>query len=143
MCREKIQAACGELWIDDRRAFFRRKSVPMTGGKRTELKLSDGDAQQPQRGVPNCCGHAAHLAGLAFGEFEGEPAVGIVFAETNRGLARRQLGLWIEQPHAARKCWAALERDATRELFQRSPGRDAFDLRPVRAAVSVLRMEET
>ncbi len=88
--------------------------------------------------------HAADLAVFAFDEFEGEPGVGDVFADADGRIAWRQSGRGIEQARGARQCAVVVERDATAgETDDGVGGRDAFDLRPVFAAVCVFRIEQT
>lgn len=88
-------------------------------------------------------GHASDLAVLALDQFEREPGIGDIFAETNGRVARRDVRRRVEQPGAAGESAIIAEIDpAAGELLQGPGGRDAFHLRPVFAAVGALRIEQ-
>lgn len=92
--------------------------------------------------MPDGRRHSPHLPVLAFDQFESNPAIGNIFADTNRRVARWHLRLRLKQPCAARQCFVTLNLNATRETPKRLRGRDALHLRPVRAAMAVLRMQQ-
>ena len=80
--------------------------------ERGQCKRADADAEEAERGVADSGGHAADLAVFAFGEFDGDPGVGNVFAKADRWIARREIGRCIEKSGTARKRAVFAERDA-------------------------------
>jgi hypothetical protein len=108
-----------------------------------ECERTDADAEQAERGVADGSGHAADLAVFAFGEFEGDPGVGDVFAETDRWIAWREIGRCIEKPGTAGERAVFAERDAAGgEAIDGIGARDAFDLSVVFARVRMAWVEK-
>lgn len=60
------------------------------------FKLSDSHADQTQSGMPDGGGDAADLPVFSLDELEGEPAVGDIFPEANRRIARWNGGRGVE-----------------------------------------------
>ena len=88
-------------------------------------------------------GHAANLAVFPLDEFEGEPRVGNFFSNADRWIARGDGGRVVEETRAARERVVVVDGDAAAgEARESFGGREAFDLRPVFAAMSVRRIKE-
>ena len=87
-------------------------------------------------------GHSTDLAILAFDKFEREPAVWHGFAETNRWIARRDRGYWVQQSRDTRKRFEFAEIETSFHFAERGGRRDAFHLGPVFSTMSVLRIEQ-
>jgi hypothetical protein len=112
-------------------------------GERFEREGANADADQAERGVADGGGHAADLAVFAFGEFEGEPGVGNVFADANRWVALREVRRCIEKVGTAGERAVFAERDTAGGKAGEGVGRrDAFDLGEVFPRVGVAWVEE-
>jgi hypothetical protein len=119
-----------------------RKLFPSTRRKVAQFKPADANAQEAQGGMPDGGGHAADLAVFALDEFKSKPDGGNAFAGANGGMARRDVGLWFEQPRFAGESLSALDEQAflkLTEIFQRG---NIFDLRPIKTGVALARVEK-
>jgi hypothetical protein len=87
--------------------------------------------------------HAAHLAVLALGEFEGEPRVGHGLAHPNRRIAGRHVGRGIDPARHAGERAVVVELESTAlEPAERVGGRNVFHLHPILPAMGVARIEQ-
>ncbi len=105
-----------------------------------KMEVADGRAEKAESGMAGGGGHFADLAVAAFLEGEFEPAGGDVLADSDRGIARRDvrmdlLGLGGEG-------FLAFYDNAGAELLNGGLGDFAFDLGPVGAGVGLLWVEE-
>src|SRR5205809_7508591 len=92
---------------------------------------------EPQGWMTDGRGHVTHLAIFSFNQFQTEPARGHGLAKTNRRMAGRDFRLRFQDPRAAGKGVAALNRYAFSEPAQCFRRGNYSNLRPV---VSVVRM---
>jgi hypothetical protein len=117
--------------------------TPLPSRQIAQRETADPDPNQSQRRMSDRRGHPADLAVFSLGEFERDPAVGNAFAETDWRIAwcNRRRGL---DPTGAAGTRAKITEFDFAALESREGGgiRDAFDLRPVFAIMTVLRIEE-
>src|ERR1051325_29541 len=95
--------------------FFAMQFTPRSRRQFAQPESADAHAQQAQRRMADGGGHAAHLAIFAFDEFEADPAVRHVLAETDRRLARRDPRLRIGQTPPGRGRLGGFNGHAPRE----------------------------
>ncbi len=93
--------------------------------------------------MTNQRGHPPHLPVLALDQFQTNPTVPNVFAETNRWIPRRDHRLWFQKPGPAWQGPPSLYDDAFLQLPQRFRGRNSFNLRPVNPPMAVSRVQQS
>ena len=95
--------------------------MQIAGCEVAKFKRADANADQPQRWMPDGCGHATHLPVFALDKCQTNPAIRHGFAESDRWIAWRDTGcgfffgvgsgdprLWVEQPRATGQGGATL-----------------------------------
>src|SRR5437867_4433274 len=88
----------GEISLaQNQTSFGIAKNPPRARPQRFKLERADLHPDQSQRRMSNRRGHPAHLTVFAFDQFEGNPAVGNILAETYGGLAWWHFRGWIQQ----------------------------------------------
>src|SRR5436305_10037405 len=101
---QNVSARTGKLKVltcgEHKRPFVERERFPHARAKFAKFEAANPHAHQSQGRMTNSRGHPPDLTVLALDEFERDPAVGNIFAKTNRRVARRNLRLRIEQPRA-------------------------------------------
>ena len=126
-------------------AFGFGQFAPIAGGEGEvgKRQRADAHADKAEGRMTNGGGHAADLAVFAFGEFEGKPGVGHVFADTNRGIARWKRRRCIEKlDTAGPRAMLAEQYAAGSETGECIGGRNAFHLRKIFPRVCVARIEK-
>lgn len=87
-------------------------------------------------------GHAPHLAIFSFHEFEGDPCVGDIFAETNRRPTWRERRSVVQASNLAGQGALAAERDSARESGKSRLRWYSFDLGKILARMTALGVEQ-
>ena len=85
--------------------------------------------------------HAAHLMIFPFDELQRDPAIGDIFPDSDRRIARRSLGPGIEQRGAAGECFTAGEDHAVFQFVERFARGDSLHLSPISAYMPALRRQ--
>src|SRR5688572_23961320 len=86
--------------------------------------------------------HAADLPVLALDELQLDPACRDIFAETNRGIPRRDFWLWIDNRCEARQSFTVLHDRSCLEFSECSRIRNSFHFRPIDPLMAVAWMEK-
>jgi hypothetical protein len=84
-----IRPATAGSVAQDEFTFFRRQNPPLSRRQIAEPEISDAHAQQAQRWMANGSSHAPYLPVFAFNQFQPNPAIGYVLAETDRWISGR------------------------------------------------------
>ena len=107
-----------------------------------EGKSPYGGTNEAQGGMAYGGGHAADLAVPAFGQGEGDPAVGNGLAHTDWGEAGRPDGGWIEFFRPGGKRAPTLDHHAVGELAECFRSDKIFHLGVIGAGMAMLRFEQ-
>lgn len=136
------RAGRGAALLEDGSTFLIRELAPSPRRELAEGEVAHAHADEAQRRMTDRCGHASDLAVFALDEFERKPAIGNVFAKTNRRVAGRKRWRWIETANAARTRGVVADPQAAFEFCERGVVGESFDLRPIFAAMSALGIEQ-
>src|SRR6266571_2226017 len=89
-------------------SFGRAQDYPSSRGQITERKSADPHANQPQRRMTRCGGHAPNLTILSFDQLQPDPAGRHGLAEADGRFTRGNLRLRLQDPRAAGQSPTAL-----------------------------------